>query len=270
MKKFYKKMKGLAKSTQCFSIGKSTLGNDILCFFMGNKIGKQILLTGGIHAREYISTAFLLKEIGYLKNFKINGGIYFIPAINPDGINLVRNGIKSVKNKEIKKRLIRINNSRDFSLWKANINAVDLNVNYDANWGEGKKNIKYPNPENFIGDYPNSETENINIIKFLNTYKIDCALSYHSKGEVIYFSSKQEEILAKQISKDNFYNYEMSIGSTGGLSDYIRKYYNIPALTIEVGNDNLTHPIREKHLKVIFKQNSYTPMKVLEYLTNNG
>ena len=234
----------------------------IICFHIGNKDGKQIVVEGGIHAREYISTLFLLKEIHFLKSFDLNGGIYFIPMMNPDGIRMVLDGVDFINDEKLKEILLLINESDDFSQWKANANAVDLNVNFDVFWGKGSQNVKKLAKANFIGYYPNSEIENINFLKFIEKNKVDGSLSFHSKGEVVYYGFKmsgkrlkEEKKMVKNICKINGYTPVKTKNSTGGLSDYLSYFYNIPAFTIELGSDFLNHPISEKYLYDIFKKN---------------
>lgn len=67
--------------------------------------------------------------------------------MNPDGALLSGYGIDTALESE-RAKLLKINGSFDFSLWKANGVAVDLNVNFAANWGEGKRNVRVPASEN--------------------------------------------------------------------------------------------------------------------------
>jgi len=41
---------------ELFNVGQSTLGQNILATHIGDYNGTQIIIQGGIHAREYIST----------------------------------------------------------------------------------------------------------------------------------------------------------------------------------------------------------------------
>lgn len=260
--KIIEKINCLKNYCKNFSIGKSLLGEDIVCFHLGSENGKQIVVEGGIHAREYISTLFLLEGIDYLLNKKFDGGIYIIPLMNPDGVRLVLDGASFIQDENLKKFLININGSEDFSLWKANANAVDLNVNYDVFWGEGKQNVRKLASANFIGYYANSEIENINFLNFIKKINFSGSLSFHSKGEVIYYGYKlrgerlkMEKDIVKVLSKLNGYTPVKTKNSTGGLSDYLSYYYKVPAFTIELGSDHLSHPITEKFLPSIFQKN---------------
>ena len=155
------------------------------------------------------------------------------------------------------------NNSDDFSLWKANGEGVDLNVNFDALWGEGLQNVFCPASENFVGFYPNSEREVRNLISFMLKEPIDLTLSYHTKGEVIFYGFEvlSEESLerdlefAQVISKATRYEILKTYGSVGGFSDWVSLQLDIPAFTVEVGNPNIPHPIGIENLPEIFEQN---------------
>lgn len=264
------KIKEIAENIK---IGRSLLGEPVYSYHIGSYEGKQILLTGGIHAREYISSLFLIEELKYMIKEEIVGGIYFIPLLNPDGVRLVMDGVKFIQDEKLQRFLIDINGGKLFNLWKANANGVDLNVNFDAKWGGGVSNIQKLARENFIGYYPNSEIENLNIINYLKKIKIDTHIAFHSKGEVIYYGFKksdetlrQERELVKIVSSKNGYMPIVSSNSTGGLSDYIAQEYDIPSFTIELGADYLSHPISEIFLETIFSKNKEVPKAILNYL----
>ena len=169
------------------TIGYSVLNNPIYAVHIGDYQGDQIIVEGAIHAREYITSLLLVEMVKYLHD-KVSGyGIYFIPLVNPDGVGLVLEGADNLP-EETKDFVLSINGgSNDFSLWKANINAVDLNVNFDALWGGGSQNVTYPSSGNFIGYEPNSEPEVQALIAFTESIKPVLTLSYHTKGEVIYY-----------------------------------------------------------------------------------
>lgn len=269
------KIRDLKNKVDFKLIGKSLFGEEICVFHVGEYSGKQIFLSGGIHAREYISSLFLIKEIEYLSNRELSGGIYILPLINPDGVRLVLESTDFIADEKLRRFLIDVNGSENFSLWKANGNAVDLNVNFDAKWGEGKSNWKKLGRENFIGYYPNSEIENINIINFLKETRIDINIAFHSKGEVIYYGFekskeqlKKEEEIVKLISSLNGYLAIKSVNSTGGLSDYVAQKYDVPSMTIELGSDFLNHPITERYLDYIFQTNKDVPIEVLKFISN--
>ena len=113
-------------------VGSSVLKRNIyaVCFDFSSK--HTVIIQGAIHAREHITTDLICKliedvSINYLKHLKNEmPNLIFIPMVNPDGVELVYNGIKSVHNKKRKSFLLNINGSEDFSLFKALDTAVPM------------------------------------------------------------------------------------------------------------------------------------------------
>ena len=255
---------------EIFNAGKSVLGKNILATHVGEYSGTQILIQAGIHAREYITTLLLIELARNLHNTEAitNGGIYFIFLTNPDGAEIVLDGINSVNCEITKNYLISANNqSQDFSQYKANINLVDLNTNFDANWGQGSQNVFCPSTENFVGFYPNSEREVQSLIDFTLKTKPSLTISYHSKGNVIFygFETQTEQQIARdyaigeKLSESTGYPLIFTENSTGGYKDWCIQKLSIPSYTIEVGDENLAHPIGEESLPEIYFRNKEIP-----------
>lgn len=220
-------------------IGLTENANPIPFFKIEKTERPVIIATYGIHAREYITTCLALRQIEDFDKFGKMGTVYFIPAVNVDGIKKVLNGE---------------------SLYKANANGVDLNVNFDARWGSGLSNLKAKGSANFIGKYPFSEKESRALRDFTLSVKPDITLSYHSKGEEIYwyFFQKEKERdykIAKAVSQLTGYTLRTIYGSCGGYKDWCIEKLKIPSLTIEVGSDYLSHPIGEEFLEGIYEKN---------------
>ena len=159
-------------------------------------------------------------------------------------------------------------------LYKANARGVDLNVNFDARYGSGEKNVFCKASENYVGEHAFSEPESIAIRDFTLKVMPDATISYHSKGQEIYyeffqdeFSRKRDCALAEKVAKVTGYAIKSTPNSAGGYKDWCIEKLKIPALTIEVGNDDLTHPIGEEHLVQIYKQNKKVIKVVTDYLT---
>lgn len=88
------------------SIGDSTLGQATPYIFVGNKEGRCIIVQGGIHAREHITSLLVVCQAKHLlkhPELLLDGGIYFIPMTNPDGVRLAQEGAGFIRNKELKK-----------------------------------------------------------------------------------------------------------------------------------------------------------------------
>ena len=222
-------------------IGYTEQGKPIPYFKVKKTDYPKILIQYAIHAREYVTAELaLLQIIDFVKNGK-KGTIYFIPAVNLDGIEIALN-FKP--------------------LYKANSNGVDLNVNFDARWGMGKDNVRRAGDENYIGIEPFSESETRALRDFTYLVKPDITVSYHSKGEEIYWEFFQEKIererdynLAKKLSLVTGYTLKSTPFSAGGYKDWCIEKLKIPSFTIEVGRDEINHPVCTKYLMEIFLQN---------------
>ena len=192
-------------------IGKSVKNKPIFAFHFGKFDAPQILLTASTHAREYVSTAVGCEMIKAC-SFK-DKGVWFIPLVNPDGVEIVLS-------------------------------------NFYSNSGNGKRNLFQPHYENYIGPRPESEMETRTLTNFTRRLRPRFALNLHTKGEVIYFgdflkneNKGKDKILASQISNITGFPKIKTSGSFGGFSDWCEMSQNIPAVTVELGRDNLPHPI---------------------------
>ncbi len=230
-------------------IGKSVKHKPIYAYHFGNFGKFQILITASTHAREYVTTkiAYLLASNHTYENM----GAWVIPCVNPDGVEIVMQGNPN---------------------FKANSNLVDINVNFDANWGQGKSNITYPHYENYVGPYPCSEIETKTLVNFVHKLTPCYVLNLHTKGEVIYYGNfltkeqrGKDKFLANQLCKSSNFECLQTKDSFGGFSDYCEMKLNIPSLTIEYGNDNLSHPIPlQLAEKVFYPTRNY--LKIIENL----
>ena len=259
---------------EIFNVGKSVLGKNILATHVGEYNGTQIIVQAGIHSREWITSLLLVEQARYLHNNQLvnNGGIYFVFITNPDGVEIALDGIDVVPCEITKNYLISANGgSLDFSKYKANINLVDLNTNFDANWGKGSQNVFCPAPENFVGFYPNSEREVQNLINLTLKNKPLLTISYHSKGNVIYYgfegesekNIERDRKIGENLSEITGYPLIFTENSTGGYKDWSINTLKIPAYTIEVGDENLPHPLGIETLPEIYQRNKDIPLIAL-------
>lgn len=262
-----------------FTIGYSVLNQPIYALHVGSYEGKQILIEGGIHAREYPASLVVIKIAEYLSTVNLQGGVYIIPLSNPDGARLVLDGLDFLPCEKLKEYTLLINeNSMDFSQWKANAMAVDLNVNFDALWGEGSQNVFCPAPGNFVGYYPNSEREVDVLIDFSYRVMPDLTLSFHTKGEVNYYGFEgltAEEImrdreLAEFISTINGYTPIKTENSVGGYSDWAGLYLKVPAFTIEIGPASAPTPVPLEYVEDAYIRNREVPIRLLTKLTESS
>ena len=230
-------------------VGKSVLGRNLYAFKIGDGLPVGIAQYA-LHGREWITARLALRHID--KGLE-KGSFWIIPLANPDGALLSQIGLSSVNSARLKKRLLFQNGKTDFSLWKANANGVDLNVNFPARWGTGAKNTKIAGAENYIGKRPFSEKESKALARFTQKIKPNFTVSYHTKGEEIYWYFHQslhtcplDKRLAAALSRSTGYPLCYAKNSAGGYKDWCIEKLKIPAFTIEAGADTLIHPIGDE------------------------
>ena len=237
-------------------------GRDLFALLVGTHTRPVGIATYAMHAREWV-TAYLAMQ--HVRRGLVAGGVWVVPLVNPDGALLVQEGARAAKQGE---RLCALCGG-DFSLWKANARGVDLNVNWDARWGTGAQNVRFPAPANYIGSVPCSEPETRALRDFTLQVRPDFTLSYHTKGEVIYWHFHQPPLrkrrdrrLAEALSRVTGYPPAEAKGSAGGYKDWCVEKLKIPAFTVEAGRDELSHPLGLRALPDILEKNldavSYT------------
>lgn len=275
------------------SIGKSVEGRDLRLIALGNG-EKKVLLNGSHHAREYITSSFLMNMVedyadAYCRGVKLGGydiksildtvTFLVIPMVNPDGVNLVQKGIKAVKSPGEVRKMKLINRRYGYRSWKANINGVDLNRNYPTGWEERKSSVKVPSSEQYKGKKAGSEPEVKWMMEFVNSNKDICIYaSYHTQGEVIYWSdhkckiSEDEKVLAKTLAAKTGFalvNTEESVGDYGGgFSEWTRKELKKPSFTIELCPYIGSYPYPDSSFDRVWKTARFTGLIIGEALLN--
>lgn len=236
-------------------IGNSVLHRPLVAYQFGNpSASKRLLITGGMHAREWLTIDAVRGLISLCSDLPRDVGVVLVPNCNPDGVLLATKGLTTVPRWR-RRRLRRLNQNRDnFHLWKANARAVDLNVNFDAGWGQGHSNLTTPATANYIGRHPNSEPENKALLRLIKSFRPTVSVALHSKGEVVYYSRIADRDTAQKIADLTQYRAVMSANSYGGLTDYLALKCGVPSFTIEIGNDRYPHPLGKEHLPDIMSR----------------
>ena len=237
-------------------IGKSSEGRSLFAFCMGEGCPVGIAVYA-VHAREWV-TALLALE--HLKRSVPFGSVWFVPLVDPDGALLVQRGIESVRPSR-REALLSLNGGDDFSLWKANAEGTDLNVNFPARWGTGEKNVYAPAPANYVGECPLSARESRALAAFTLRLRPDYTLSFHTKGEELFWHFHQPPVrlardflFARALSRDSGYPLKEAPRSAGGYKDWCVETLHIPAITVEVGSAALPHPIGEDVLPELIER----------------
>ena len=169
---------------------------------------KQLFYSAAYHANEWITTPVLLKFVedyarAYANDLSLGEAraerlfeeyqLFVVPMVNPDGVDLV-NGMLEVEGYLKQARQI----AADYPQipfpqgWKANINGVDLNLQFPAGW-EKAREIKFaqgyttPAPRDYVGSAPLTEPESIAVYEFTRVHDFLLILAYHTQGETIYW-----------------------------------------------------------------------------------
>lgn len=263
------------------SLGKSVLSKEIpfIRFGCGEK---KVVLTGAHHGKEWITSMLLMSILAFISKlyqdkkrygeidiceFFMRRSLFFVPMINPDGVNLCINGLTDDIPIFMRSRLIGMNNfSEDFvGKWQANIRGVDLNHNYDALFFKGKtlaeqEGVYGPCSSRYSGDSPESEPETRALVGFTEEINPDVVIAYHSQGEEIFYKfngycAPGAENHAKLLAQKTGYTLIIADGVTdcSGYKDWVIEKFNIPAFTIEVGKGE--NPLPLSSFDKIFSDN---------------
>ena len=259
--------------------GKSVLGKNLYTLKLGNG-PVEVFYNAAHHGLEWITSPLLMKFTenfakaysqgrtlrGYdLRDIWQRNTIYIMPMVNPDGVNLVLQGLP--RDNPFYDQLIAWNNGRmNFGeVWQANIRGVDLNHNYDASWDLSKQaeptyGIYGPGPTRFSGPYPESEPESKAVADFTRNHNFRLVLAYHSQGEVIYWTYQDKTPpealrIGEVFARISGYSLAEATGITSyaGYKDWFIDKYRRPGYTVEVGLG--TNPLPISQFAEIYQDN---------------
>ena len=241
-------------------LGRSILGREIPLLRIGEG-ETHLLYVGAHHGAEGMTAAFLLRFLseflsahragrsvegidpGFLLSVRT---LWIVPALNPDGVELVERGLSSAG--FLSDRIRRMNGgSEDVSTWQANARGVDLNHNYDAGFRaykgiEASLGVSGGGPTRYSGEYPESEPETAALARFVRSVPLSMILTLHTQGREIYFTSGGRSLpgqaaVAARFSAMTGYRVAAPSGSAayGGLTDWAVGRLGIPSFTLECG-----------------------------------
>ena len=248
----------------------------------------QILVFGGIHAREYITAKLVMRLLlDYAARLEAEPELYgqaafhLIPMSNPDGTSISQFGMDGIQTEECRAQMayIAAADGRDLTEesylrgWKANAQGVDLNRQFDALW-ETYSGSTHPSAERWKGTLPGCAPESQALIALAEAVDFDVTVSYHTMGEVIYWYFGQDgafletcRALGKAVSASTGYPTDANYQSLdpAGYKDYLLYEKGIPSLTIEVGKG--TNPVSESQIDRIYQQNKDVLRVLLDFVT---
>lgn len=256
------------------NIGYSVLKKELKYFKFGRG-PKQIFYSGAIHGNEWINTTLLMKFLENLCTAYLNRGniwgypasslfnqytLYVVPLANPDGVDLVVGNIKKYNPQSYNSAQKLSQNYLTIPFpngWKANIEGIDLNLQFPAEW-ETARNNKFaqgftkPGPRDYVGPSPLYAQEAKALYNFTLSKNLSLILAYHSQGETIYWKflnylPPRSYEIGRHFSQVSGYLLENTPYTSGfaGYKDWFIQNYNLPGYTIETGLGENPLPISQ-------------------------
>ena len=249
-------------------IGTSLQGRAIYDFAIGNPDAEEsLLVVSTLHAREYICSAVLMKELEYyLENYNGTIGgvkpantlnkiqIHYIVMANPDGVTV---------------------SQTRHSTWKSNGRGVDLNRNFPAKHfiPGGKKG-----EQGYSGPKALSEPESYAVAtltrQLIKQQNLQGVVNFHAMGRIIY-----GDCTKGSLKKDTYKMYDIAKKITGyskapdsgsGRSwggqyrEYVMDLLNKPSITIEIGSS--VAPCPHWQYEIEFQKNRYVVVRIANAL----
>lgn len=260
-----------------------TAGGRSICAVQLGLGDTKVLLTGGHHANEYITSMLCWELIeGYMEAVERGGSfggknaaalfenamLYVVPMVNPDGIDLVTGAITPDEPEYRAARAI----AADYpelpfpSGWKANLQGVDLNLNYPAGW-ERARQIKAsrgygaPAPRDYPGERPLDQPETSALAAYTCCIRPELVLAYHTQGSVIYHtydgvSLPCADALAQELAAASGYVLEPvpPESANAGFKDWFLERFRRPGFTVEAGLGE--NPLPLSQLEEMYARNA--------------
>ena len=174
------------------SIGQSLEGRDIWALKMSDNPNideeeAEVLYTGLHHAREPMSYMNLFYYMNWLvenyetdqmaKDILDNRELWFVPAINPDGL---------IYNQQIAPNGGGMQRKNGRETCNGGVDGVDLNRNYSFMWGLDNQGSSPDGcDETYRGNGPFSEPETAAIEAFIEAHDFPVAFNYHSYSNLL-------------------------------------------------------------------------------------
>lgn len=262
-------------------LAETAQGRNVRTLVIGNG-PRKVIYSASWHANEWITTPILLKFVEEFAQALMNGGeifgvdagtlasqvtIYAVPMVNPDGVDLVTGAIQPGQQAYARaKEIAATFPSIPFpDGWKANLNGVDLNLQFPAGWLRARE-IKFlqgfnrPAPRDYVGRAPLSQQESRAMAGYTEYIDPDLVLSVHTQGKEIYWSFMDYEVpgsreLGEKLAQVSGYTLTepAAISSYAGYKDWFIKEFRRPGYTIEAGSG--INPLPLSQFDEIYRDN---------------
>ena len=242
----------------------------------------KVLLTAGHHANEYITSMLvwaLLRRYcravcddrlfaGFdARELYHNAMLYIVPMVNPDGIDLVTGAIRpdSDEYRQAAAIAARYPSVPFPQGWKANLDGVDLNLNYPAHWDTARQikqamGVSGPAPRDYPGAQPLDQPETAALAAYTCCIKPDLVLAYHTQGGEIYHTFAgvqlpQADALAQAFARASGYRVAdvPPESANAGFKDWFLQRFHRPGFTIEAGRGE--NPLPLTQLDALVREN---------------
>ena len=243
------------------TIGESALGKPLHALTVGDG-PRRVLFTAAHHANEWITALLLMKYAETLlaanaagetvsgfpaEEIMFRTRITFVPTVDPDGVDLVTGALPQRLRDNAAAIAARWPQIPFPDGWKANLEGVDLNLQYPAMW-EAARELKYaqgfdgPAPRDYVGPAPLSAPESRALAAFTRALAPDLVLAYHTQGNVIYWrfldrAPEGARELGLRLARVSGYALEDVPYGSGfaGYKDWFIQTFDRPGYTVEAG-----------------------------------
>ena len=254
-------------------IGTTAHGRPLRTLVIGSG-PRKVLYSAAHHANEWITSLVLLKFAeDFTEALRTNGQIgdlpaqtladaatiYMVPMVDPDGVDLVTGAIAPGSPEyEAARELAAFYPNIPFpNGWKANLDGVDLNLQYPAGWLRARE-IKFsqgftrPGPRDYVGRAPLNQPESRALATYTELVDPALVLAYHTQGEEIYWQFGDYKIpgaraLGEAFARLSGYALADTPYESGfaGYKDWFIQEFRRPGYTIEAGRGENPLPLEQ-------------------------